>query len=57
EYLSGVRISKALVLLRETDKKVIDICYECGFNNVNHFNRVFKQRVGISPLTYREMMY
>lgn len=55
EYLNGVRISKALELLKDTNKKVVDICYEVGFNNVNHFNRVFKQQIGISPLSYRKI--
>ena len=55
EYLNGLRISKALQLLKETDKKVLDISYEIGFNSVNHFNRVFKQRIGISPLSYRKI--
>ena len=55
EYLNGLRISKALQLLKETDKKVLDISYEIGFNSVNHFNRVFKQRIGIPPLSYRKI--
>lgn len=55
EYLNGLRISKALQLLKETDKKILDICYEIGFNNVNHFNRVFKQHTGISPSSYRKI--
>jgi AraC-like DNA-binding protein len=54
EYLNGLRISKAQELLANTDKKVIDICYEVGFHNVNHFNRIFRQFVGLSPLIYRK---
>lgn len=54
EYLNGLRISKAQELLGSTDNKVIDICYEVGFNNVNHFNRIFRQFVGLSPLNYRK---
>lgn len=54
EYLNGMRVSKAMELLRSTDKRVLDICYEVGFNNVNHFNRLFRQQTGISPLAYRK---
>lgn len=54
EYLNGLRISRALELLKKTDKRVLDICYEVGFNNVNHFNRMFRQQIGIPPLTYRK---
>ena len=55
EYLNDYRISKALQLLKETDKKVLDISYEIGFNSVNHFNRVFKKQIGIPPLSYRKI--
>ena len=54
EYLVGLRISKALELLRNTNDKVVDICYSVGFNNINHFNRMFKQNIGMSPLAYRK---
>jgi AraC-like DNA-binding protein/quercetin dioxygenase-like cupin family protein len=54
EYVNNIRISKAKELLKNTDKKVIDISYDVGFNNVYHFNRMFKQQIGISPLEYRK---
>lgn len=54
EYLNHVRITKATVLLRQTDMKVIDIALDTGFNYVNHFNRVFKQLMGVTPLQYRK---
>ena len=53
EYLHERRIQKAMTLLRESADRVLDICYSCGFNNVNHFNRIFKSIVGISPTQYR----
>lgn len=54
EYLNGIRISKSQEMLKTTDKRVIDICFEVGFHNVNHFNRIFKQMTGVSPVTYRK---
>lgn len=54
EYLNGLRISKAMEFLKNTDKRVLDISYDVGFNNINHFNRVFKQQTGISPIVYRK---
>jgi len=54
EYLNGVRISKALELLKNTDKRVLDICYDVGFRNINHFNRMFRQLMGVSPMEYRK---
>ena len=53
EYLNELRLREAMRLLNETGKRVVDICFECGFNNVNHFNRTFKNYAGISPLQYR----
>ncbi|NLY97701.1 MAG: AraC family transcriptional regulator, partial [Clostridiaceae bacterium] len=33
---------------------VYDICFAVGFNNINYFNRLFKQQTGLSPLQYRK---
>jgi len=56
QYLNDLRISKAMEFLINTDKRVSDICYEVGFNNINHFNRVFKQQIGIPPVVYRNRL-
>lgn len=53
EYLNELRIQEAMNLLKNTNKRVVDICFECGFKNVNHFNRTFKNYSGISPMQYR----
>lgn len=53
EYLHTLRIKKAMEMLTKTDQRVVDICFNSGFNNVNHFNRTFKNIVGVSPTQYR----
>ncbi len=53
EYLNELRIQEAMRLLKNTNKRVVDICFESGFKNVNHFNRTFKTYAGISPMQYR----
>lgn len=53
EYLNERRIEAALQMLDDPDKRVIDICYDCGFKNVSHFNRTFKNAIGVSPTEYR----
>ena len=55
EYINLLRIRKATGLLRNTDGLIVDICYECGFQSVNHFNRMFKSLVGTSPREYRKL--
>ena len=54
EYLNSLRIQKAMDLLKTTNDLVVDVCFESGFKNVNHFNRTFKSMVGVSPMQYRK---
>lgn len=53
EYVTELRITNAVELLVKTDHTITDIAMNVGFNNVNHFNRVFKSKMGVSPLQYR----
>ena len=53
EYLNNIRIVKACELLCTTDKRVLDISADTGFNNVKHFNEVFRRSTGLTPLQYR----
>ena len=52
EYVNGIRIAKASEMLIRSDKKVLSICHEVGFRSINHFNRMFRQIVGVSPTEY-----
>jgi len=53
EFLMEVRIGSACRLLIENEKTVAEICYECGYNNISHFNRQFKYFTGKNPLKYK----
>lgn len=53
DYLVQRRIAAAMQALRGTDEKILTISMECGFSDLSHFNRTFKQRVGTSPSAYR----
>lgn len=53
-WLLQKRIDQAQRLLLQTDKQIIDVALESGFSNVSHFDRVFKESTGISPLKYRK---
>lgn len=53
-YLNNVRIQKAMEMLANSDKKISVIANEVGFNDVNNFHRVFKERMGISPQQFRK---
>lgn len=52
--INEVRIRKACQHLIETDLNILQICFECGFNNLSNFNRVFKKITGTSPLQFRQ---
>lgn len=52
-FINEVRISYAKKLLIESDDKISDICYLCGFSNASNFYEQFKKIAGCSPLQYR----
>lgn len=54
DYLTEIRMEKAKQLLKTTDMKVYEICDCIGYNNVEHFNRMFKKMTDVSPGTYRK---
>lgn len=54
DYLSKIRINKAMWLLKYTSKSVEEISCLCGFSSANYFGLVFKKFIGISPLNYRK---
>ncbi len=56
-YLNKYRISKSRVLLINTDRKISDIAFQCGYNNLSHFNRDFKTYMRCTPSGYRKLEY
>ena len=54
EYLNDLRLGIASRHLIDTTKTVAEISYECGFNNLSNFNRIFKKRKGVTPKDFRE---
>ena len=53
QYLNTVRLERAKVLLKETDKTILEISLDCGFQNVTYFNRKFVEATGLSPTKFR----
>ena len=52
-YLQRRRVERAMFLLRETDRSILDICLDVGFNSLGTFGRTFARIVGESPSAYR----
>jgi AraC family transcriptional regulator len=53
QYLLQQRIERAKKLLKESDRPIIDIALECGFNSHSHLTKTFRQLTGITPKVYR----
>ena len=53
EYTQYRRIIEAQKMLTNTNKDIVDICLDCGFNNMQHFYRVFSKITRVSPYKYR----
>ncbi|KAA1246406.1 AraC family transcriptional regulator [Aquimarina sp. RZ0] len=52
-YLNEFRIRKSCQLLRQTNKKLLDIAEECGYENMSFFHRQFKKYIKKTPSEYR----
>ncbi len=52
-YILQQRLGQAMLLLRQTDRAIVDIAFESGFNDLPHFNRTFRREVEMAPREYR----
>jgi AraC-like DNA-binding protein len=53
-YVLGLRLRHAAELLTETDRSVLAVAFESGFEDLSHFHHCFKSVHCCSPLAYRE---
>lgn len=53
QYVLKARVHRAVCLLRETDKTILDIALLCGFNSTANFNKAFKKLTGKTPSDFR----
>ncbi len=56
KLVNEFRVVHATKLLSESQMTITDICFECGFNNFSHFNKLFKEFTGKSASAYRNKM-
>lgn len=54
EYLTGLRIKRAKVLLRTTNMRTSEVAYSIGYSNPHYFSFIFKKITGITPKEYRK---
>jgi AraC-like DNA-binding protein len=53
EFINHYRIDKAKRLLQE-DYNVTETCFQCGFESISYFNKVFKKVTGENPLAFKK---
>lgn len=53
-YINALRIMKAESMIANSSMPLMDIAFECGFNSIRNFNRVFKSIKTSTPSNSRE---
>lgn len=56
QFVTQYRLNTACDLLEHSSKRVSEICYMVGFNDLPHFVRVFTNTMGMSPTKYRKQL-
>ncbi|BAZ45444.1 AraC family transcriptional regulator [Chondrocystis sp. NIES-4102] len=56
KYIMQCRLTKAKILLRQTNLPIVFIAQEVGFKNQSHFTRVFRQYYGITPKADQDLL-
>ena len=54
DYITQIRMERAIWLILHTELSVNDIADKTGFSTARYFSTVFKQHTGCSPTQYRE---
>ena len=54
EYVQRLRMDYACRLLLETSRTVESIAFECGYDAISSFYRVFKRHTGLTPAAWRQ---
>lgn len=54
EYMTKLRLKKAVDMLGSTSVQLAQVSEECGFSSANYFQKVFKKHMGMSPAQFRK---
>jgi len=56
DAVNQARLDYAATQLRMSNKKIIEICLDCGLQNPGHFHRLFREHFGETPRLYRQRL-
>ena len=54
EFVNNLRLEYCADKLTKTNQPIIDICYNCGFENLSWFYKIFEKKYGTTPSKYRK---
>ncbi len=54
-YLMGIRIDKAIAMLREGKSSVSEVALSVGYDNFSYFSRLFREKTGYSPKEFKRI--
>ena len=53
QIVNQIRIQKAVELLIDTNKPIMEICYDVGYNDPSYFFKLFQKEMQVSPKQFR----
>lgn len=56
-YLAEVKVDRAKVLLRDNNIKIRDVARIVGYDNPEYFTKIFRKKIGCTPIDYQAMLY
>ncbi|MCU6797355.1 helix-turn-helix domain-containing protein [Paenibacillus sp. WQ 127069] len=56
EHLAGIKMKHAESLLRESDLSIKDIAEKLGYTSPRYFAKLFKEKFGFTPKSYRDSL-
>jgi AraC-like DNA-binding protein len=56
EYLNMIRVGHACKLLAKKENNIVEIAYQCGYQNLANFNRQFKKLKKMTPREFRNTL-
>lgn len=56
QFVMYQRIEKAKILLKDSQKSLIEISFELGFSSQAHFTTSFRKACGVTPYRFRQAL-
>ncbi len=53
-FINNLRLEYIASMLKNSDLSVTELCFESGFNSLDHFEKLFKNKYGVSPSNFRK---